>query len=180
MINHVEREVRAVLQAANRTRDIRAERDRIIAAAEAGDVNAASWLSIKRIAEAVRRVEMRLERVSQAAELEGRHLAVAALAGQELKAATVAARLGGLGGYATPRNDKSNAAPFSLVINFSGGRAPTRIEGTPAFDDFEAGRVPVAPTVDLPSVGASHSPAGERISFPEECEDENDLDNEDV
>jgi hypothetical protein len=136
-VNHVEREVRAVLQAANRTRDIRAERHRIVAAAEAGDVNAASWLSIERIAEAVRRVEMRLERVSQAAELEGRHLAVAALAGQELKAATVAARLGGLGGYAPPRRDPSDAQPFVLNIQFRGGRTE-RIEGTPMHPDDPA------------------------------------------
>src|SRR5678816_3586439 len=55
-INHVESPLRAVLEAANRTRDIRAERNRVVAAAEAGDT-AAAFLALNQIAADLRRVQ---------------------------------------------------------------------------------------------------------------------------
>jgi hypothetical protein len=92
--------------------------------------------------------------------VDNQRLAVASLSGQQLRAAEVRAKLGGAGGYATPRSDKGNAAPFVLNIKFSGGRT-TRIEGIPVHpEDFDAippayqNSLPVAPAGDLPPPSA--------------------------
>jgi hypothetical protein len=126
--NHIERPAKAIVAAANKGKDVRDERDQIVAAAEAGDVVAA-FLSLERIAADLRRVQERLERTADAAEADKQRLAVASLSGQQLRAVEVRAKLGGVGGYATPRTDKGNAAPFVLNIHFSD--RTQRIEGTP-------------------------------------------------
>ncbi len=64
---------------------------------------------------------VRLERSADAAEADSQRLAAASLLEQPLRAAEVRVKLGGVGGYATPRSDKGNGAPVSLVINLSGG-----------------------------------------------------------
>jgi hypothetical protein len=147
-VHHIERPAKAIVAAANKGKDVRDERDHLVAAAEAGDV-AAAFLSLERIASDLRRVQERLERSADAAEADSQRLAVASLSGQQLRAAEVRAKLGGVGGYATPRNDKANAPPFVLTINFSGGRQ-TRIEGTPIHSDDPAFNA--LPTVPL-SIG---------------------------
>lgn len=142
--NHIERPAKAIVAAANRGRDVRDERDQLVAAAEAGDV-AAAFLSLERIAADLGRVQERLERTAEAAEVDKQRLAVASLSGQQLRAAEVRAKLGGVGGYAPPRSEMSGAPPFVLNIHFSGGRTE-RIEGTPVQPDdpvFDA--VPVVP-----------------------------------
>jgi hypothetical protein len=146
--NHVARPAQAFARAAARTHEIRVERERAIQAAENGDV-AAAFLSLERIAADLRRVQERLERTADAAEVDNQRLAVASLSGQQLRAAEVRAKLGEIGGYATPRSDKGNAAPFVLTIKFSGGRE-TRIEGTPIHSDDPAFNA--LPTVPL-SIG---------------------------
>ena len=103
-INHIETPAKAVLQAANRCRDTRAERDRIFAAAAAGNLAPTTYLSLENLTETVRRIESRLERLAQSAEIDDRHLAVAALSRQQLKAAAFAARLGSAGGFVPPKN----------------------------------------------------------------------------
>jgi hypothetical protein len=83
--------------------------------------------------------------VASAAESDRQRVAVASLSGQQLRAAEVRAKLGGARGYGTPRNDKGNAAPFVLNINFSGGRT-MRIEGVPIHPDDPASNAqPTAP-----------------------------------
>jgi hypothetical protein len=144
--NHIERPAKAIVQAANKGKDTRDERDRLVAAVDAGDA-AAAFLALNQIAADLRRVQERLERTAEAAEVDEQRLAVASLSGQQLRAAEVRAKLGGVGGYATPRSDKSDAAPFVLTINFSGGRRQ-RIQGVPidpddpAFNSYPA--VPVS------------------------------------
>jgi hypothetical protein len=141
--NHIERPARAIVAAANKGKDVRDERDQLVAAAEAGDV-AAAFLSLERIAADLRRVQERLERTAEAAEDDQQRLAVASLSGQQLRAAEVRAKLGGIGGYATARSDKGNAAPFVLNIHFSD--RTQRIEGTPMHpDDPMFNAVPAAP-----------------------------------
>jgi hypothetical protein len=124
--NHIERPAKAIVAAANKGKDVRDEREQLVAAAEAGDV-AAAFLSLERIAADLRRVQERLERTADAAEVDNQRLAVASLSGQQLRAAEVRAKLGGVGGYAPPRSDKGDAAPFVLNINFR-GQKPLRIE----------------------------------------------------
>lgn len=134
--NHIERPAKAILAAANKGRDTREEREQLVATAEAGDV-AAAFLSLERIATDLRKVQERLERTAGAAEGDQQRLAVASLSGQQLRAAEVRARLGGVGGYATPRGVANNAPKFELNIIFSGGRTQ-RIEGTPIHPDDPA------------------------------------------
>ena len=173
-VNHAEREARAVFQAANRTRDIRADRNRVVAAAEAGDV-AAAFLSLERIAMDLRRVQERLERTAEAAEGDQQRLAVASLSSAALRAVEVRARLRNLGGYGTPRSEKSNATPFVLNIHFSGGRTE-RIEATPidpndpAFDAYPALPSSIADSRDS---GGSSAPG-----VAEQEDDEVDFDEE--
>jgi hypothetical protein len=126
--NHIERPAKAIVAAANKGKDVRDEREQIVAAAEAGDV-AAAFLSLERIAGDLRRVQERLERTAEAAEIDQQRLAVSSLSGQQLRAAEVRAKLGGVGGYATPRGVAGEAPRFELNIMFSGGRTQ-RIEGT--------------------------------------------------
>jgi hypothetical protein len=127
--NHIERPAKAIVAAANKGKDVRDEREQIVAAAKSGDV-AAAFLSLERIASDLRRVQERLERTADAAEADNQRLAVASLSAQTTRLGEVRAKLASVGGYATPRSDKGNAPPFVLTINFSGGRL-TRIEGTP-------------------------------------------------
>ena len=103
--NHIERPAKAIVAAANKGKDVRDERDQLVAAAEAGDT-AAAFLALNQIAVDLRRVQERLERAADAAEADKQRLAVASLSGQQLRAAEVRAKLGGVGGYATPRTDK--------------------------------------------------------------------------
>lgn len=142
--NHIERPAKAIVAAANKGKDLRDERDQLVAAAQGGDV-AAAFLSLERIAGDLRRVQERLERTADAAEGDKQRLAVASLSGQQLRAAEVRAKLGGVGGYATPRTEQLGGAPFVLNILFSNGHTQ-RIEGTPMHPDdpaFDA--LPAAP-----------------------------------
>jgi hypothetical protein len=100
--NHIERPAKAIVAAANKGKDVRDEREQIVAAAEAGDV-AAAFLGIAEIAKDLKILRDRLERTADAAETDSQRLAVASLSGQQLRAAEVRARLGNVGGYAPPR-----------------------------------------------------------------------------
>jgi hypothetical protein len=141
---HVLAPAAAIAEAASKGRANVEQRQELIAAAEAGDV-AAAFLSLERIAADLRRVQERLERSADAAEVDQQRLAVASLSGQQLRAAEVRAKLGGVGGYATPRTEKPSGAPFVLNIIFS-DRETTRIEGTPMHpDDPLFNAVPAAP-----------------------------------
>jgi hypothetical protein len=144
--NHIERPARAVLAAVNKGRDARQEREQLVAAAEDGDT-AAAFLALNQIAADLRRVQERLERSADAAEIDNQRLAVASLSGQQLRAAEVRAKLGGVGGYALPRADNGGAQPFKLIINFTGS-PPTVIEGTTLPPDDLAASPPV---ISLPS-----------------------------
>jgi hypothetical protein len=134
--NHVARPAQAFARAAARTHEIRAERERAIQAAESGDL-ATAFLGLERIAADLRRVQERLERTAEAAETDQQRLAVASLSGQQLRAAEVRAKLGGVGAYAPPRGVASDAPKFELNIIFSGGRTQ-RIEGMPMHPDDPA------------------------------------------
>ena len=80
-----------------------------------------------------------------------------------------------MGGYATPRSDKSNVVPFILNIRFA-GRETQRIEATPidpADPAFTA--YPAAPL----SIGTDHSAGGNAPGIAEGQDNETSLD-EDV
>src|SRR5262249_51162107 len=162
---HVLAPAAAVVEAAGKGRANVEQRQELVAAAEQGDV-AAAFLSLERIARDLKIVQERLERTAEAAEGDQQRLAVASLSGQQLRAAEVRAKLGGVGGYATPRTDKPNGARFVLNIIFS-DREATRIEGTPMHPDdplFNA-----VPNIPL-SIGDTRG--GDATGVGEEQEDE--------
>jgi hypothetical protein len=167
---HVLAPAAAVAEAAGKGRANVDQRQELVAAAEAGDV-AAAFLSLERIAGDLRRVQERLERTADAAEADKQRLAVASLSGQQLRAAEVRAKLGGVGGYATPRSDKGDAAPFVLNIHFSD--RTQRIEGTPMHPDDPAfNAVPALPL----SFGSPHG--GDASPLGEEQDDETEFDHD--
>jgi hypothetical protein len=139
---HVEAPARAIVEAAGKGRANVQEREQAIAAAEAGDF-ASAFLSLERIADDLRRVHERLERTAEVAEGDHQRLAVAALSGQQLRAAEVRAKLGGVGGYAPARSAVGGEAPLivtrveRIIIDVRQGE-PKPSDGTVIeHDEFE-------------------------------------------
>ena len=148
-----------VAEAASKGRANVQEREQLVAAAESGDT-AAAFLALNQIAADLRRVQERLERTAEAAEVDQQRLAVASLSGQQLRAAEVRAKLGGVGGYASPRGVASDAPKFELNIIFSGGRTQ-RIVGTPIDPDDPAfNAVPLAVPLSIGSARGSARSSG--------------------
>lgn len=142
--NHVELPTRALVAAAAKGRDAREQRKKAMAAAQTGDPLA--FVELSQIVADLRGVHARLERTADAAEQDNQRLAVSALSAQQLRAAEVRAKLGGVGGYAPPKAALLNAPTFVLNIQFSGGRSEkieasvadgSVIDATPIVDEEE-------------------------------------------
>lgn len=117
----VEAPLKALTEAANRGADAKRERNEIIEKAEAGELDPSHYLSLATIVGDLRRTGERLERVAEAAETGGQHIAVAGLSGQQTRLAEVRSRLGGHGGYAPQKGQVGGEAPtFNLTINLPG------------------------------------------------------------
>src|SRR3954454_16514330 len=121
--NHILAPTRALVAAASKGQDVAAQRQDMIAAAEAGDPVAV--LALSAIVADLRRVHDRLERTAGEAEHGGQRVAVAALSGQQLRAAEVRAKLGGAGGY-SPGKTSGDASAGSFSVNIHLG--PDRVE----------------------------------------------------
>lgn len=104
-VNHIERPAKALVEASNKGMAVRAEREQLVAAAEAGELDAAAqFIGLQAVTADLVKVRDRLDRVAEAAEVAGQNQAVAALAAQQHKSAEVRARLGNLGGFAPPKD----------------------------------------------------------------------------
>jgi hypothetical protein len=128
---HVVAPARALVEAAGKGRDASDKRAEIMAAAEAGDPSA--FVALAGIVADLRKVHERLERTADAAEHDHQRLAVSALSAQQLRAAEVRAKIGGVGGFAPARAADQAAAGqvFSVNILFSSGaveRITTRMD----------------------------------------------------
>jgi hypothetical protein len=161
---HVEAPARMVAEAASKGRANVQDREQLVAAAESGNT-AAAFLALNQIAADLRRVQERLERTAEAAEVDQQRLAVASLSGQQLRAAEVRAKLGGVGGYAPPRSAPNNGTPFVLTIQF--GDRVQRIEGTPMHPDDRAFNA--LPTLPFTTGGAE---GVDGVSAPGPADDE--------
>lgn len=139
-VRHIEKPARAIVEMANKGRDVRQEREKMLAAAEAGDPSA--YLALSAIVSDLRKVQERLERTADAAEQGGQRLAVASLSAQQLRASEVRARLAGHGGYAAQKAQPGEVPAFSLTINL-GTRTERLTMGAPPTDEF------TPPTIDL-------------------------------
>ena len=137
---HVVAPARALAEAADKGREVAEQRAQVLAAAEAGDPSA--FVALANIVADLRKVHERLERTANAAEDDNQRLAVASLSAQQLRAAEVRAKIGGVGGYSPKAASAGEGTTFQLNINFSNGRTET-ITTTPirladASDDFDA------------------------------------------
>jgi hypothetical protein len=138
---HVVAPAKALVEAAGKGLDVRNQRAQVLAAAEAGDPSA--FVALAGIVNDLKKVHERLERTADAAETDNQRLAVASLSSQQLRAAEVRAKIGGVGAYAPQKGQGGAEAPmFSLTINFGGGR-------TERIDMTAADHAPGPPIVDM-------------------------------
>lgn len=119
--NHVVKPAKAIAEAANKGRDVAQQRAELMAAAEAGDP--AAFVALTAIVADMRKVTERLERTAAAAEQDNQRLAVSALSSQQLRAAEVRAKIGGVGSYAPARSAEAagTGQAFAINIVFSNG-----------------------------------------------------------
>ena len=118
--NHIMLPARAVAEMAGKGREAVEQRAHILAAVEAGDPMA--FIGLAGIVADLRRVHERLERTAEAAEQDSQRLAVSALSAQQLRAAEVRAKMGGVGGYGGLQAANQSGTQFAVNIIFSGGQ----------------------------------------------------------
>ena len=143
---------RKLTELAARDAPAKAQRQEIMAAADAGDLDPSDYLSVARIVGDLRRIGERLERVAAQAESAEQPLAVSSLAGQQIRLNETRGKLGGVGAYGSQKQNGAEAPIFSLTINFGAGRAE-RIEmmaldsASPPAIDMQPGLSPEFTTV---------------------------------
>jgi hypothetical protein len=133
---------KAIAAAVERDNPAREQRQALIAAAEAGDLQPENYLTLGAIVGDLRRAAERIERVSQTAEEAGQATAVAALTGQAIRTVETRARLGSVGGFAPQkgRGDGETATPFSITIHLAG--RTEKLELTPIIDHVPTDAAP--------------------------------------
>jgi hypothetical protein len=151
---HVVAPAKALADAAGKGREVAEQRAQVLAAAEAGDPSA--FVALSGIVADLRKVNDRLERTADAAENDKQRLAVASLSAQQLRAAEVRGKIGGVGGYAPAKAAGVGDWPqFNLTIQF--GDREQRISATVMAPDA----IPAASTTVVPRtiIDATAEPA---------------------
>ena len=113
--NHVVAPAKALAEVAGKGRDAIEQRAQVLAAAEAGDPSA--FVALAGIVADLRKVHERLEATADAAARDNQRVAVASLSAQQLRAAEVRAKIGGVGGYGASKAAGQGNTPFSVTIN---------------------------------------------------------------
>ena len=116
--NHVVAPAKALAEAASKGREVAEQRAQVLAAAEAGDPSA--FVALADIVADLRKVHERLEATADAAARDNQRVAVASLSAQQLRAAEVRAKIGGVGGYGASRAAGQQYKPFSVTIHLAG------------------------------------------------------------
>jgi hypothetical protein len=112
---HILAPAKALAEAAGKGREVAEQRAQVLAAAEAGDPSA--FVALAGIVADLRKVHERLEATADAAAQDNQRLAVASLSAQQLRAAEVRAKIGGVGGYGASKAAGQSDRPFSVTIN---------------------------------------------------------------
>lgn len=123
----IEGPAQLLAERANKGRTVVEERKKLVKRAEAGELDVSDYLGLASITHDLKAVGARLERVADAAEVDGQRGAVAQLAGQQIRQNEVRARLGGHGGFAPQKGGAADIQPFIVSINFA-GQPSERIE----------------------------------------------------
>ena len=113
--NHVVAPAKALAAVAGKGQDAIEQRAQVLAAAEAGDPSA--FVALAGIVADLRKVHERLEATADAAARDNQRVAVASLSAQQLRAAEVRAKIGGVGGYGASKAAGQGNMPFSVTIN---------------------------------------------------------------
>jgi hypothetical protein len=172
---------KAIARAVERDNPAREQRQALIEAAEAGELQPEHYLTLGAIIGDLKRAADRIERVSSAAEEAGQPTAVAALTGQAIRAIETRSKLGSVGGFAPQkgRGDGEAATPFSITIHLAGrtetleltpiNAAPPTIDHAPADAvtfDFQPDHEPLGDARGAAGAVASHDrvwQAGSRL-----------------
>jgi hypothetical protein len=126
--------------AANKGADVREQSEQALALAE--QVDPSAFLALAGIVNDLKKVHDRLERTADAAEQDNQRLAGASLSSQQLRAAEVRAKIGGVGAYSPQKQSGSGEAPtFSITMIF-GDRAERL--------DMTAAEPALGTTIDMP------------------------------
>ena len=113
--SHILAPAKALAEAAGKGREVAEQRALVLAAAEAGDPSA--FVALAGIVADLRKVHARLEATADAAARDNQRVAVASLSAQQLRAAEVRAKIGGVGGYGASKAAGQGNTPFSVTIN---------------------------------------------------------------
>jgi hypothetical protein len=126
---HLEAPAKALVEASNRGKDIRAAREKMVKAAEAGDPMA--FFSVGELAADLKSTRDQLARVADNAEQSGQLAVIPLVAAQRHRNVELRARIGQVGAFAAAKVTPAEATVFSLTINFS-DRPPEKIITTMA------------------------------------------------
>ena len=120
-VAHVLAPAQAIAAAATKSRAAEAQRNQVIAAAEAGELDPVTrYLAEAAIVDYMRPVGERLERVAAGAEATGHILGVSALSGQQIRHAEARAKMGGMAATAPPGGPVASAVAedFRCLLYF--------------------------------------------------------------
>ena len=161
---HVVAPAKALVEAAGKGQDAREQRAQVLAAAEAGDPTA--FVALAGIVNDLKKVHERLERTADAAEQDNQRLAVASLSSQQLRAAEVRAKIGGVGAYSPQKQGTVESPMFSITMIF--GDRKERIDMTAAGQtiDMQPSQHGVTTVVEIPDLLSD--PSGEADAVLEE------------
>ena len=137
---HIEGPARAVVAMANKGADAAAQRAQVMTAAQVGDP--AAFLALAAIVADLKQAQDRLERMADTAEQSGQGMTVATLTGQQLRAAELRAKMGGVfGGSGEAAASGVVTSPIQIIIN---GRDMMTASG-PVIDGEAAQVAPATP-----------------------------------
>jgi hypothetical protein len=115
---HLLAPAKALAEAAGKGREVAEQRAQMLAAAEAG--NPSAFVALAGIVADLQKVHERLEATADAAARDNQRVALASLSAQQLRAAEVRAKIGGVGGYGASKAVGQGNMPFSVTINLPG------------------------------------------------------------
>jgi hypothetical protein len=160
-LGHLQPLARAVADAAGKGMPVREQREKVLA----GELDAASFLSVARLTSDLRSTAERLERAAAATESGGQYGALAPLVGQQHRNVEIRGRLAGHTGFVPQKSTPGEGSlpQFNLIINMPNGvteRISGGVEAPSAMIDMIADETPV------PDVQVEHADPEGVLVYP--------------